>query len=385
MCVAILVTDTSFGCSLCSHLHCSCCILQVGDVATLYLKYNKNCGEMLVQEGLVDRDLGTENWDTVMTTFINKYLVETVVSENSDMDQEVDVESFLKTTAVLAFMLSEDSVLGTMNNYYMAQIGDGKGFKLISIDHNIGPAKGSCECESELNWSISRPTCGALELNPVVGPLLLKPELHARYIGYMREFIEQVAGIPAVWEEITNHAHAIHRFVRNDFWHSGSFRAQFSTDPADWKQGEVPFIMARVEDVRQQIEAIDQGTIPRGPHLPVKEASYETCADWRATEAPEVACYNGCLYDGCHKANWHIAHQCIEETGTCIHGTYDLRCRGVREGEQYPDMESPRTSTGLDTFCINPYGAFPVKASICPPPPPPDEDRYNFDDYNLVD
>jgi hypothetical protein len=226
-----------------------------------------------------------------------------------------------------------------------------------------------------------------------VGPLLLKPEIHALYLEYVRDFIEEVASAPDLLEEITNHAHAIHRYVQEDFWHVGnSFLLQFSTDAADWKkgvadwkQGVVPFLMARVEDVRQQLTAIDEGTIPRGPHEPVKEANYETCVDWHATKAPEVSCYNDCLYDGCYKANWFITHQCIKETGSCIHGTYDLECRGIREGEQYPGMESPRSSTGLDTFCIKPYTAFPVKASICPPPPPPDQDKYNFDNFNMVE
>jgi hypothetical protein len=117
--------------------------LQIGDVAALYLKYNENCGEMLVQEGLMDRDLGTENWDSVMTSFINKYLVATVVSKSSDMDQHVDIKSYLKTTAFLGVMLSEDSVLGTTNNYYMAQTGDDSGFKMIAFDHNIGSAQGA--------------------------------------------------------------------------------------------------------------------------------------------------------------------------------------------------------------------------------------------------
>jgi CotH kinase protein len=164
---------------------------------------------MLVQEGLMDRDLGTENWDSVMMAFINKYYVTSVVSKNSDMDQHVDLESFLKTAAVFAVMLSQDSVLGTTNNYYMAQTGDGKGFRIMAYDHNIAPAKGTmCECgkESEIHWSISRPTCGALELNPVVGPLLLKPELHARYLEHVRDFIQQVAGASDLIQSCTRNS-----------------------------------------------------------------------------------------------------------------------------------------------------------------------------------
>jgi CotH kinase protein/Lamin Tail Domain len=112
---------------------------DIRDVATLYLMYNEDCGEMLVEEGLMDRDLGTKNWDDAMKRYINKYLTEKVVYGDSDMDQDVDLESFLKTTAVYAVMLSQDSPLGTGNNFYMAQSGDGKGFKLLAYDHNIGP------------------------------------------------------------------------------------------------------------------------------------------------------------------------------------------------------------------------------------------------------
>jgi hypothetical protein len=83
----------------------------------------------------------------------------------------------------------------------------------------------SCPCDNPLSWSIARPSCGALELNLlVVGPLLLKPDLHARYIGYVRDFIEQVAGAPDMLEEITNHARAIHRYIKDDFYQSGNFR-----------------------------------------------------------------------------------------------------------------------------------------------------------------
>lgn len=45
------------------------------------------------------------------------------------MDQEVDLESYLKTTAFYAATMSQDSPLGSLNNYYMAQTGDGQGYK----------------------------------------------------------------------------------------------------------------------------------------------------------------------------------------------------------------------------------------------------------------
>jgi hypothetical protein len=374
------------------------------DVATLYLKYEEDCGEMLVEEGLMDRKLGTKNWDEGMKDYIRKFLTKKVVDASklkmsslngrgtvetqltclcsasctgSTMDQEVDLESYLKTTALLAVTISQDSPLGSLNNYYMAQTGDGQGYKLIAYDHNNGPGN-SCDCgennERMLHWSIARPTCLGLEFNSVVGPLLLKPALHARYIEYVRDFVEQVAGAPDLLEEINNHARAIYPFVRDDFWYiGGNYPIQFSTNPNDWqgniRQPLIPFLLGRVEDVREQLQAMDEGTFPRSPHQANKEAIYEECVDWRSNQPPAVACYNDCLYDGCYENYWQVSHQCIAETGTCIHGTYDIDCRGIREGEQYPGMESVRESTGLATFCLNPNGLYPIKASICPDPP----------------
>jgi CotH kinase protein len=54
---------------------------EKADQAALYLKYDNNCGEMLVEEGLMDRDLGTENWDNGMKDFINQYLTHTIVDD----------------------------------------------------------------------------------------------------------------------------------------------------------------------------------------------------------------------------------------------------------------------------------------------------------------
>ena len=52
------------------------------DVAALYLKYDQDCGEMLVEEGLMDRKLGTKNWDEGMKEYIRKYLTEKIVDES---------------------------------------------------------------------------------------------------------------------------------------------------------------------------------------------------------------------------------------------------------------------------------------------------------------
>lgn len=48
---------------------------MLADLATLYLKYQENCGEMLVEENLMDRKLGTKNWDEYVTPLFASYLL----------------------------------------------------------------------------------------------------------------------------------------------------------------------------------------------------------------------------------------------------------------------------------------------------------------------
>jgi hypothetical protein len=44
------------------------------DVELAYVRYNQDCGEMVVNEGLVDLDLGMKDWDSSMMQFFNSHL-----------------------------------------------------------------------------------------------------------------------------------------------------------------------------------------------------------------------------------------------------------------------------------------------------------------------
>lgn len=164
--------------------------------------------------------------------------------------------------------------------------------RAIKQQWNNGPGN-SCDCgddnERMLHWSIKRPTCLGLEFNCVVGPLLLKLELHVQCIENVRDFVEQVAGAPDLLEESTN-------CTRHLSFCATTIR--FNVRPIQlmgkviFGRPFVPFLLARVEDIREQLKAMDDGNFPRGPHQPVKEAIYEECVDRRSTQPPEVACDN---------------------------------------------------------------------------------------------
>lgn len=97
-------------------------------VAVAYLRHGKDCGEMLLEEGLIDRDLGTNDYDDSMKELINKYLFGERKCEpgcpNSDLKNHVDMENMLKSFAFYAVTVNSDSPLINGNNYYLAQAGD---------------------------------------------------------------------------------------------------------------------------------------------------------------------------------------------------------------------------------------------------------------------
>jgi hypothetical protein len=357
---------------------------EIGDVVLAYVRSNEECGSMLVEQGIVDRDLGDEEWDPTMETFIDEHLADNVCDPgctNSDLASQVDTENFLKNFAVYAVTLNGDSPMGNGNNYYLADSGDGSGWKIVQYDHNnIG---GDLLCDAQqcnqhlIYWSITRPTCASLESNQLVGPLLTDPVLHAQYIEYVRSFIDTVLTNASFVEEMTQHAQAIQDDVTQDFWSSGGiyFDNELSPDASEWNATTssitaqfpfLPLLKARTAAVQEQLKAIDEGTFPRGPHLEQTVESLEKCVDWRTTEPPSTACYQNCQYEGCAIFGWTIPGFCDESSGTCIHGDVDEQCQGISDGSRYDGMEN--REDGRETFCINAAG-LPTSSSQCPSPP----------------
>lgn len=115
------------------------------DVVLAYQRYDKDCSEMLMEEGLIDRDLGTKDYNKVMKSFIHDHYRGDIKCDkncaNSDLASEVDLDNFLKMFAFYAVVVNSDSPLINGNNFYLAQAGDEEfggsgGWKIVPYDFN---------------------------------------------------------------------------------------------------------------------------------------------------------------------------------------------------------------------------------------------------------
>ena len=93
--------------------------------------HDEDCSEMLVEQGIVDHDLGTDNWKDTMKDWLDDHYNENVCENhacaNRDLaeDGDLNVDQFLKNLATMAAMVSLDSPANNQNNWFMANPGDG--------------------------------------------------------------------------------------------------------------------------------------------------------------------------------------------------------------------------------------------------------------------
>jgi hypothetical protein len=263
--------------------------------------------------------------------------------------------------------------MGNGNNYYLANPGDGMGWNLVSYDHNMaGDSTCSADiCDSKfIHWSIVRPTCKSLESNQIVGPLLTNATLLAKYIDYVRIFVDEVIGNASFIEQIQHHGQAIKNEVALDYWSEGGayFDVNLSLDPTLWNKDQMspllPLYVARVADVREQLDALERGTFPRGNPFSGDTTQgvdpEARCVDWHSTGCPD-----NCVYEGCDRPDWAISSYCMIEYDRCYHGDVDYMCNGVSNWDQYNGMEN--REDGSATFCHDfGDGSGPIKMSACP-------------------
>ena len=186
-----------------------------------------DCGAFLLSQGLIDRDLGTNEWDSAMEEFINSHLSvkgacqNTQCSNKRQISDLIDVDNWLKNFAVYATIVEQDSPMGNGNNYFLAaHAGDGgtlntPKWKMISYDHNNDVSAASTLCDAQCGnkdlkeWSVIRPTCKHLSENPLVGPLLLDENLHERYLVFVKKFVEETFSNSTFLEHMQLHSSQI--------------------------------------------------------------------------------------------------------------------------------------------------------------------------------
>ena len=308
------------------------------------------------------------SWDAAMEDFIRNHLSNNTCAprcEGSTLANDVDVTNFLKTFAVFAVLMHSDSPIGNGNNYYLAEEGLGTGWKIVPYDlDNAATRVGTQICNEQcpnrmVHWSIVRPTCKALEENQLAGPLLSDPVLLAEYIGYVRDFVYNIMGDTTFQQEIENHGRALQADVISDAWnafYSHDYAIELSSSAPWYSEGNPLLVVlrARFEDVKDQLEASDDGSY-------AQVASEEVCLDWRGDDIAPDSCYNNCQYEGCYEPYWTVPGVCDANfTGLCYHGEYDENCTLIPNGETYPGMP-PRGDEIV--FCQE-----SVRLSACLPP-----------------
>ena len=320
------------------------------DVISAWISSGKNCGKTMIENGLIDRDLGgsdplTNNNDGRMMDFFNTYFANKAwngcgggggdgdgdddddACGESNVVSNIDVDQWLKNFAVYAVTVGMDSPIGIGNNYYLGSPGgtleSERSYKMIQYDHNnVAEAAGMDLCASECKsraifWSITRPTCGAMRQNPHVGPLLSGKSNKAnmkKYLSFVKDFNANVYTDSSFIAEVEAHAAAISSAVKTDplIFAGGIFYSvEEKATSGQWKHFNLlAFMKARGEEVKKQLAALDAGIFPRkDSDVPMSE----NCQDWRAKETPSYVYEENdktCTkeYVGCS-----FAYQCFDE------------------------------------------------------------------------
>jgi len=277
------------------------------DAVLAYVRSGTDCGEFLVDAGLIGRKLpdeGGQQMDTEMAAFIDNHLAANTCDPDcthSNLADDVDMTSFLRNIAVYVGLLHVDSPLtqGTtrFQNFFLAY--NGGLWSMVQWDHNdmlsgIGRLTCASQCAGKTvaNWSILRPTCRGFETNQVFGPLLADPDLRGQYVEYLREFVNDVMTDDGFLGQIQAHLEAIKDDVSDDI--ADSFLQELAVSGSDegtWLPdlpvpafigGKVHYtllgmIRARATEIRKQLDAIDAGTFPRDLDDIAPE---EECVDW---------------------------------------------------------------------------------------------------------
>lgn len=242
-----------------------------------------DCGEFLLHAGLIDRDIGSKDYDAPMKDFINSHISangrckDDQCSSKQQIKDKVDVDNWLKNFAVYAVVAEQDSPMGILNNFLLATTGDDSTidfpkWKMVPWDHNndvevasflCGP---TCFFKDLTDWSVVRPTCRGLSENQLVGPLLLDPELHRRYLSFVREFVEDIYSNELFLTTIKSHAEAIVS-TANSSPDSDTYGTMEASDLFDWMN-------RRSTRVLKQLDLWDDGSLPKSASI----ESTDVCA-----------------------------------------------------------------------------------------------------------
>jgi len=270
---------------------------ETDDFAIGYVQNNSTCSLAAVNLGMVDRKLGPKSSEEAMRSFLDStfYSSDTGIGQ---VDRDlVNDDQWIKNLAVYAVTLNMDSPMNNLNNWYLASAsgGENKDWSIVQWDHNniLSPQVDLCAgCSSNnyIYWPILRPTCGGpVEAHPVVG-ILSDASSKEKYLAYVEEFVNLLDG--GLIDDLRAYGHDIKQFVVADPLFSNSYSsleayedAELGTTFDDYNSETGPFLKvteARLEQVKEQLQAIKNNNLPRDG---IYEDA-EKCPDWRISEPP---------------------------------------------------------------------------------------------------
>jgi len=278
----------------------------------------------LVSLGRVDRDYGPKSTEEVMIDFMDSVMLN---ASHTDIKNSIDADQWIKNFAAYAVTLNYDSVVGIENNWYLATVDNGESWSIVQYDHNlIASRAGGTLCSSACGFRtiyhpILRPSCGAVKDHDILGRVLNDKESWQLYLKYVEDF---VGVVEFVIDDLWSYGNDIKPFIVDDPFAFGvtaeSYeKNELGSDYSEYNTEAMPFLktlLARLDEVNAQLEAIKSETLPRGGVY----SEGEVCPDWRDEDGTDYM--SGYIFDSsCGIPDCSEAAPCYDDTPfTCLDG-----------------------------------------------------------------
>lgn len=271
------------------------------DLTQGILHYNNSCGTALVTLGRVDRDYGPKSTEEAMINLLDSVLYNETVS---DIKPFINADQWIKNFAAYAVTLNQDSVIDIVNNWYLATLDNGVSWSIVQYDHNSIATNGvrrlcGAECGPRMIYHpILRPSCKSVEDHPILGRVLNDEKSWETYFNYVEEFVGVVESSMA---DLRSYGNDIKTYLVNDWFAIATNQtvesyeeSELGLDYSDYNTESKPLLKtlsARLIEVKAQLDAIREGTMPRDG----KYGENEICPDWRDDDGSDYIA--GSTYD----------------------------------------------------------------------------------------
>lgn len=352
------------------------------DLVQGILHYNNSCGNALTSLGRVDRDYGPMSTEEAMVNFVDSVFFNKTLA---DIKPFINADQWIKNFAAYAVTLNLDSVINNVNNWYLGTVDNGASWSIVQYDHNSIATRGGMEslCGSEcasrmIYYPILRPSCKSVEgehnvypvnlflfaLNSIshqtcvrwkdhiiLGRVLNDEKSWETYLKYVEEFVDVVESSIA---DLRAYGHTIKMYLVGDALAAGqsveSYEdSELALDYSDYNTASNPLLKtlsARLVEVKAQLEAIRNGTMPRDG----KYGENEKCPDWRDGDGSDYIA--GSTYEEASCAypipECELAAPCYDNSPqTCAKG--ELVLEDCKKASPFCDACYPASSCGGST------------------------------------